>query len=327
MLSYNAILCSLGLLSSFAFLPLEYVIAVSHETDLSCGSSHTCYIDFEGALNCQGENSVYQQAPLKAVAQGKFIQVSSGMFHTCAVIENNPSAVEAGMLRCWGKNDHEEAPFRKTRPDHPISIYTQVSVGAGGHTCALVSNGNVECWGSNFAGAAPGTITGTFSLVSAGTYHTCGLLSSNNVKCWGSNWFGQAPPLLEGGNYGQVSSGFHHSCALHLNGSVTCFGENLENQCDTDSVAGTSFAQVTASGYHSCALKSDLSGVVCWGDNSFGQAPMANSTNGYTSVAAPSGYKFSSISGGATHTCAYMVDDSNDEFVSKQCWGWNVSED
>ena len=109
MLSYNAILCSLGLLSSFAFLPLEYVIAVSHETDLSCGSSHTCYIDFDGALNCQGENSVYQQAPLKAVAQGKFIQVSSGMFHTCAVIENNPSAVEAGMLRCWGKNDHEEA--------------------------------------------------------------------------------------------------------------------------------------------------------------------------------------------------------------------------
>ena len=346
MLSYNAIFFSFCLLlSSLAFLPLEYVSAHL----LSCGSSHTCYIDSAGALNCHGENTVYGQAPLKAIAQPYFEQVSSGMFHTCAV-------VKGGMLRCWGKNDHEEAPFQKTRPDHPQSLYSRVSVGAGGHTCALVkcspdnlncdTEGDIECWGSNFAGAAPGTITGKFESVSAGTYHTCGITkeddkNDNKIKCWGSNWFGQAPPLLEDGNYSQISSGFHHSCALYSNGSVTCFGENNENQCDTDSVAGMSFVEVTASGYHSCALKSDLENVVCWGDNSFGQAPLANSTNGYTSVAAPSEHKFKSISGGATHTCAYMVDsncpddppdDPTDDppylncVVDKKCWGWNVSE-
>eukprot|EP00943_MAST-04B_sp_MAST-4B-sp1_P006254 g6254.t1 len=305
---------------------LNIVSGVVHENLISCGSSHTCFIDTDGILNCQGENESYEQAPLQATAQGSFIQVSSAMMHTCAVVENEPSAVEAGMVRCWGKNDNAEAPFRKTRPDHPITIYEQVSAGAGGHTCGLASNGDIECWGSNFAGAAPGTISGPFSQVSAGTYHTCGVLSSKNIKCWGSNWFGQAPPLLETGNYDQVSSGFHHTCALHVNGTINCFGENTEKQCSTNlNLNVETYVQVTASGYHTCALKSDLLGVVCWGDNTYGQAPEANSTNSFTSVVAPAGHKFKSISGGATHSCAYMTDTS-DVFVKKKCWGWNVSE-
>ena len=315
------LVCIIILEYSFTF-----VNGVAHEEAISCGSSHTCYIDTNGDLNCQGENESYEQAPLKATAQGSFIQVSSAMTHTCAVVENDPSAVEAGMVRCWGKNDNQEAPFRKTRSDHPITIYEQVTAGPGGHTCGLVSNGDVECWGSNFAGAAPGTISGPFSQVSAGTYHTCGLLSNNNVKCWGSNWFGQAPPSIEGGNHLQVSSGFHHSCALYVNGSVFCFGENNEQQCNTPPVTDTgTYEQITASGYHTCALKSDLLGVVCWGDNTYGQAPEANSTNSYTSVLPPAGHKFKSISGGATHSCAYVTDLS-DVFVRKQCWGWNTSE-
>ena len=162
--------------------------------------------------------------------------------------------------------------------------------------------------------------------LSAGTYHTCGVLSNKNIKCWGSNWFGQAPPSIEGGNHLQVSSGFHHSCALYVNGSVFCFGENNEQQCDTPPVTDTgTYEQITASGYHTCALKSDLLGVVCWGDNTYGQAPEANSTNSYTSVLPPAGHKFKSISGGATHSCAYVTDLS-DVFVRKQCWGWNTSE-
>ena len=118
------------------------------------------------------------------------------------------------------------------------------------------------------------------------------------IKCWGSNWFGQAPPLLEEGKYGQVSSGFHHSCALYLNGSVTCFGENNENQCDTDSVAGMSFAQVTASGYHSCALKSDLKTLYV----------------GEIILLAKHRWQILQMDihliSGATHTCAYMVDSN-----------------
>ena len=89
---------------------------------------------------------------------------------------------------------------------------TAISAGSG-HTCALLTDGTIKCWGSNQFGqlglgdtndrgdepgemgsALPSVNLGTgmtAKAVSAGASHTCALLSDGTVKCWGGNNVGQ----------------------------------------------------------------------------------------------------------------------------------------
>ena len=297
------------------------VVTASDIGFISAGASHTCIIDNNvGTVKCTGENSQHSQAPLEAVAGGSFAHVSSGMTHTCAVVGVNSGDDEPGFIKCWGKNDMGQAPNSKTPLNWPAENYLQVAVGPPGHTCAIIDTGEVQCWGTNFAGAAQTNIPGTFSQIDAGTYHTCAISTDKDVKCWGSNRFGQAPKSLTGGVYKHVSAGFHHTCVTMVNGTVDCFGENNHNQVNCP--AGK-FKQAAVGGYHSCALFDDegRNRVTCWGDNTFKQAPAV------VFPALGDGFNFSAINTGATHTCAYVVNATSHKYAETQCWGWNVDEE
>ena len=79
---------------------------------------------------------------------------------------------------------------------------TAITAGSN-DSCALLSDGTIQCWGNNQLGklgngtsstsSVPVTVTGVTSAmaVSAGSYHTCAVLTGGTVRCWGDNSNGE----------------------------------------------------------------------------------------------------------------------------------------
>ena len=172
----------------------------------------------------------------------------------------------------------------------------QVTAGAL-HTCGLLANRRVACWGHNgFGQLTPPA--GAFAQVAAGTAHTCGVRSDGTVACWGFNDDGQAMPPA--GAFAQVAAGDAHTCGLRSDETVACWGRNSEGQAAPPAGA---FAQVAAGGRHTCGLRSDGT-VTCWGDNVDDQAT-------------PPAGAFTQIAASLAHTCGVRSDGT------VACWGRN----
>jgi alpha-tubulin suppressor-like RCC1 family protein len=163
-------------------------------------------------------------------------------------------------------------------------LATQVS---GGHnlSCALLSNGHIDCWGENVQGGlgngtktnseTPVEVTGITSAtqVSAGYGFACALLSSGHIDCWGN---GSDTPVEVTGitSATQVSATGGHNCALLSSGHVDCWGENQYGQLGNGTTTGSATPvevtgianamQVGVGYYDSCALLSN-GHVKCWG--------------------------------------------------------------
>ena len=126
--------------------------------------------------------------------------ISSGDEHTCAILDN-------GSVSCWGANYSGQlgdgTTTNRTTPTQTLSLgtgRTAVALSSGGwHTCAILDDASVSCWGSNNIGQfGDGTYTDrntptqTSSLgtgrtavaISSGGWHTCAILDDASVSCW-----------------------------------------------------------------------------------------------------------------------------------------------
>lgn len=299
-------------------------------------------------------------ATFESLAVGSYIllgkqltTVATGFgYHTCAVVNN-------GTASCWGEDSHGELGNGTTSASSslPVAVsglntVSAVAVG-GSHSCAVLTDHSVRCWGDGALGqlgnggtsasSTPVTVTGISdaTAISAGLNHTCVLRTGGAVSCWGQNSNGQVgstvatdfpratAPVAVAGISGAtaVSAGGFHSCAL-VGGAVSCWGDNSVGQLGNGAGAPNnfSFAPVAVTGLsgvtaisggeqHSCAVAAGA--VRCWGDNTYGQLGDGTKTQANTPVSVSGISTAVQVGAGFPMSCARLSSGA----VS--CWGYN----
>src|SRR5262249_61477224 len=121
------------------------------------GGSHTCALVVGGAVYCWGsgyEGQLGQGAfvpsttPVQAAGISTAIAIRAGWTHSCALLQD-------GSVWCWGSNvtgqlgdgttQNSAVPVRV----QGISTATNVTASWWHHTCALLADASVRCWGEN----------------------------------------------------------------------------------------------------------------------------------------------------------------------------------
>lgn len=303
----------------------------SGAVSIAAGGYHACAVLSTGAVSCWGENSDGQLgdntttdrlSPVSVAFLTGVTAVSASTetdAHTCALRSS-------GNIACWGNNasgqlgDGTREPALYPTPVIGLSGPASAIVTGGYHTCALLTTGAVQCWGTNSAGqlgnggttgqTAPTTVSSLSGVtaITAGVDHTCALLSTGAVRCWGRNTDGRlgdgtmtnrltpTPVLGLTSGVTAISAGARHTCALLSSGDVRCWGSNSSGQLGDGTttnrstpVAVGSLAEGVARlapgrGAHTCVVLA--SGAVrCWGGNLQGQLGDGTTTNRTVPVA------------------------------------------
>jgi alpha-tubulin suppressor-like RCC1 family protein len=287
------------------------VSGISGATAVAVGRWHSCAL-VGGTVRCWGANQVGQlgdgtetpsTTPVPVTGITTATAISAGAGHTCALLTD-------GSVTCWGTNSNGElgdggvAAGWSTTPVAVSGLTGAAGVSAGGiHTCAVLSDGTVRCWGAfgllgngtDDRSFTPVPVSGISTATSArsGRFHTCALLSGGTVQCWGQNLQGQLgdgtrtsrnAPVPVTGLTGVVELGEglgEHTCAVLAGGAVDCWGSNGGGQLGDGTtmrrttpvpVTGAMGATNVGTGLsHTCAVVDGGGGIACWGLNAGGQ--------------------------------------------------------
>lgn len=324
---------------SYALQPIPVNALNGVPVGVSTGYDSACALLTFGTVRCWGNNangalggaragSNASSAQTAAAMTGAWVSPSNestGQRHIC--LRDNNQTVKCQGLNASGQLGNGTNTNSNTLVQVAVIDATtdgrranQV-VSGNAHSCALLENRNVKCWGGNNVRQL-GTPASTVSQVNTPVDvpdlandirqiatradHTCAIRANRDVVCWGANSFGQmgngtvgpfagtveASPL--GGDAKEVTTGNNHSCALLTNGAVRCWGSNqygqlgngnTDNQTRPVGVAGLPrpAVAISAGGYHTCA-KLDDGSIRCWGRNDRGQLGNNSRTNSTSPV-------------------------------------------
>ncbi len=268
----------------------------------------------------------------------KPVEIASGSYHNCVRYNN-------GGVKCWGLGSSGQlgqgattnlgtsaAQMGGALPFVNLGTgRTATSISAGiSHTCAILDNATLKCWGSNTYGqlgtgnttsygSASGQMGDNLPAVNLGTgrtavklfaygYETCVILDNNATKCFGRN------------NYGQLGQ----DDIVTRGTSSSQMGDNL---LAINFGSGRTATKLVGGADYTCA-QLDNNSVKCFGRANYGQTGYENTTttgNAAGSMAAlafvnlGTGRSAVDISAFYSHTCAIL------DNATIKCWGRNQS--
>lgn len=327
---------------------------------VAAGTSHTCALLDTGDVKCWGMGSVLGQgdtmprgyvpgqmgnalAPINLGTSRRAVAITAGYWSTCALLDT-------GDVKCWGFGDsgalgHGDTATLGDGPGEMGDALLRIDLGLGRtaiaiasvgyHTCAILDDGHVKCWGlgaggqlgngsTGNVGDQPGEMGDALATVDLGTNriaialasgssanHSCALLDDGTIKCWGSNEFGQlglgdtidrgslpgqmgdalpAVSLGSGRTAIAVSAGNYETCAVLDDRSAKCWGRDGWGVLGQgygmdrggwpgsmgDALApialgtGRTATAVTVSGFYYVCASLDNHQLKCWGRNLMG---------------------------------------------------------
>jgi alpha-tubulin suppressor-like RCC1 family protein len=249
------------------------VSGLSGVSAIASGYFHTCALVSGGTVECWGHNangqlgngtSTDSSTPVAVSGLSGVTAIAAGGYHTCALLSG-------GTVQCWGEGQYGQlgngtTTTSSTTPVAVSGLSGATALGLGAfHSCAVLSGGNVSCWGYNNQGQlGNGTTTNSSTPVSAsinsvnflaaGDLFTCALMNTTQIACWGDN------------RYGELGNGTTTNSSTPVSVSVV------------SNVGG-----IAASGYESCAQIRGGS-AFCWGQNTYGELGNGTTTNSSTPV-------------------------------------------
>jgi cysteine-rich repeat protein len=283
----------------------------------------------EGTEECDDGNTAPGDGCEADCKLSQVIALTAGASHTCALLRE-------GLVRCWGDNSNGQlglgtAADLSGQPPYknglvPLGAAAVALTAGDSHTCALMADQSVRCWGANGDGQLGLGNTNTIgddevpdaahagvplgakaTAVAAGGNDTCAILQDGSLRCWGLN------------DYGQLGLG-----------NTNTIGDNeLPSAAVAQVSLGDTAAAVAAGGEHTCAILGmgslGSSSVRCWGRNNVGQLGLGNATeigdDELPTAVAPLAFlngPFDTIVAGVTRTFTH---ESNDNGV--EVWGDN----
>jgi alpha-tubulin suppressor-like RCC1 family protein len=141
---------------------------------VTIGAFHTCGVTTNGTLWCWGVNIdgelgdgswVFHGLPVQVGTLTTWVSAAGGECHTCGVRTD-------GTLWCWGYNGSGQlgdgtSTGCRSAPVQVGSLTTWVSAAGGeSHTCGIMTDGTLWCWGDNSDGQlGDGTTTNRITPV------------------------------------------------------------------------------------------------------------------------------------------------------------------
>ena len=250
------------------------VSSLTGVTQFATGYGHVCALKSDGSVVCWGWNvmmnlgtgtTTSSSTPVTPSGLTSASQVRAGAYGGCVLL------VDA-TVRCWGAGGSGQlgnggTTYQTSTKTQPTALtgVSGLSNAKGQHSCAIMSDKTIKCWGYNDHGQVgigtttnqltPALVTTISDVVdiSSNNHTTCAVKTDGTAWCWG--WAGWNQ-LGNGSNVDkfvptevpnvsgaiQISAGYTHTCVVLADTTIKCWGRNNSSELGDGTATGRATA-------------------------------------------------------------------------------------